>query len=120
MARAIIDFQKFWELQLVLHLLTPMAANAKNNKKRPAASQGGPKTKKSHTESEKKRSRPVTQSQVIEDAESESDDDFEGEDIGEQEGPNDGDVPMQVDSRPKDPNGAFNIFSSPDTHVLTL
>lgn len=103
-----------------------MVAAQKNSKKRSASSQSGPKSKKAHVEnpkSDKKRTRPITAPEVVEEAGSESEGDWEDfdnesgsaqrDDVDAQDGDAmDVDDPRQQDSRPKDPNGAsFSIRS---------
>ncbi|KAF8965483.1 armadillo-type protein [Flammula alnicola] len=93
-----------------------MAASQKSNKKRSAPSQAGPKAKKAHLEStktDKKRSRPITQPLVAEDAgsDSESGTDNIGDEVEfEDDDAEDAEPAMEVDStpdqRPKDPNAA--------------
>ncbi|RDB30018.1 Pumilio y domain family member 6 [Hypsizygus marmoreus] len=95
-----------------------MAAANRSTKKRPAASQAGPKPKKVQLEkpgkADKKRSRPVTAPVVADASASDSEGDLEeeGEDndelVDEDEA---GDQPMEEDvagapSQPKDPNAA--------------
>jgi hypothetical protein len=89
-------------------------------KKRPAASQGGPKPKKAHvdkaaTKSDKKRSRPVTlPARDVPDA-SESDEDLEEEVEAFDEELDQDEFPMEVDDAPanktpKDPAGPFSVL----------
>lgn len=96
-----------------LHLLMVFTS-----KKRPAPAQGGPKSKKLHVDSDKKkRSRPITQPLHAQDLNSESEENL-GDDIDLDEDESDehreedgDDSAMQVDSRtnedkiPRDPNG---------------
>ena len=89
------------------------AATAKSTKKRSAASQAGPKSKKPHVEKDKtsetkakKRSRPVTSALKDESAES-SEDEFP-EDAEEQEEVEDAEDAMDVTDSAKNPNGTPN------------
>ncbi|KAI0327732.1 ARM repeat-containing protein [Cubamyces sp. BRFM 1775] len=88
------------------------AATSKSTKKRPAASQAGPKSKKPHVEKDraseakaKKRSRPVTSTFKDESAES-SEEDESMEDIEEQEEVEGAEDAMEVAVSAKDPNAA--------------
>jgi hypothetical protein len=99
-----------------------MAATQKISKKRSAASQSGPSPKKAHLQKpskspSSKRSHPVTLPEKnnvdsnSEEEEDESESENEGEDVMDSEGADvvDEEEPggnaMQVDARPKDPNG---------------
>lgn len=102
-----------------------MAAANKSSKKRPAASQAGPKAKKAHLEkpgkADKKRSRPVTAPVVASASQTDSEDDLDdlevdvgGDDewVDEddvQDAPMDEDAPPdptpEASTQPKDPNG---------------
>lgn len=97
---------------------TSKSMAAASTKKRPAASQGGPKPKKVHVDkaaksSDKKRSRPVTlPTRDVSDA-TDSDEDLEDvEDVDEEIGQDE--YPMEVDETPanktpKDPAGSSSV-----------
>jgi pumilio family protein 6 len=109
----------------IRQLFYTMAAANKASKKRPAASQAGPKAKKAYLEkpgkADKKRSRPVTAPVVASASASDSEDDLDDleVDVGgddewldedeAQDDPMDEDVPPdtapEVPAQPKDPNG---------------
>lgn len=105
---------------------TTMAPISKSSKKRAAPTEDAPKAKKQRTEKtkadkpEKKRSKPITQTQPAdssdsdegnwEDLERDGDDDVsDGEAKGEEEGKEKMDVDEASKPKPKDPNGAHLV-----------
>jgi hypothetical protein len=109
----------------------PMPGLQNASRKRPAASQGGPKSKKQHSEKPsstkfeegkiQKRSRPVTQPipvSGLSDEEDEDEENFEEEEAEDQEIVQD---EMIVDGAPsKDPNGMSTIIGTECTRFTTF